>query len=432
MNEVGERSRLIGPLNNMQDPCVSLFGWATDKRRAHLHGPGQCVWLWRPRVAPTRCLICKFPQINIVGHGKIKQEQCHNRNGPCHLPHVLNKKFCSFPCSITPSRSLTTTFHRQMPPQQGPNRAKTAELKSQLPPWDRKASKTTRAKRLIGYKYHGLEPMPKKHGWIRDFVTTLDGERTEDASICVPEQYWVALSMLNWGITVQQHVMHLMGSLKTTYEEEACDLMQQACYQRLWWYLRCRDSIRLQVKKGDELVSGLHEFVWREAEGIEDEITQLQAARGTQAQLMSIEMVCTPREGWPVGECSLLKFDGSLLMIQQSQAGLKTTTLWPRSGLRPCGHSRRLLFSRTRYHPGGKARMIASAWPSPRIRRLLTCGLCQIRQKQQRRNWWHENLTWPRSQPRGRDRAVCEPPRQTLCQGQRARVVNATNSSEAY
>lgn len=199
-------------------------------------------------------------------------------------------------------------------------RKSTTGLVSKLPPWDSSTGETPEDEDILNCNYYGAERMTNRAGWIRDIVTTAEGARLPKQSLCVPENYWVPLAMLNWAITVQQHNVRLIGTLKTKYEKEACEAMESHCYQRLWWYLRCRDRVRQEAATSPDILGTLNEFVWREAEGVEEEMTKAAATRGNHSQQLTIEVVCEPKKGWPVGEWNLLIIYG-LLLHAPAEAG---------------------------------------------------------------------------------------------------------------
>lgn len=156
-----------------------------------------------------------------------------------------------------------------------------------LPPWDSRVPNLElpdeRAK--VTSLYYGYEDVPHRDGWIRDVVEQGAEGVTEQLPkpLHVPKTYWVPLVMLDWSITVNQHLrrrmLELADSTKNKKRKATCAEWGLLCLQRLWWYVRCREHIEADVKSHGqsavppEFVGSLNELLWREWNNwIEEEV----------------------------------------------------------------------------------------------------------------------------------------------------------------
>lgn len=167
-------------------------------------------------------------------------------------------------------------------------------------------------------RYYGYEVVPGRVGWIQDCVE-LGPEGTEEdlpAPLVVPQGYWVPLVMLNWSITVNQHLrgrmLELAESTNNKRRKAKCVEWGLICLQRLWWYIRCRGRVRADLKshrKSDpapEVVGSLNELLWREWNNwIEEEVPGNRTSAGIIAQQGVFGSLFSSKGGF-IGEWAFL------------------------------------------------------------------------------------------------------------------------------
>ncbi|KZP28219.1 hypothetical protein FIBSPDRAFT_947801 [Athelia psychrophila] len=140
--------------------------------------------------------------------------------------------------------------------------------------------------------------------------------------------------MVDWSITVQQHLIELLDASVDDIPSEAYDVMRSRTKQRLWWLIYARNIIDAEAMcmATDSEIPAFHEFLWREYEGL---ISQLitagtEAMNGTATQRMMLEMLCDPEAQLVRGTCSIL----AVCLKQSSDEGWSNNkytiaTIWP-------------------------------------------------------------------------------------------------------
>lgn len=182
-------------------------------------------------------------------------------------------------------------------------------LESKLASWDSTVPVMPNDLAKANFQYYGLEPIPGKAGWVRDFVAIgPDGAmRHLQMSLSVPEGYWVPISMLNWSITAYQHIRRLMLKLEKGSESAErrvrCAAFANYSLQRIWWYIRSRDIIKSEIRleaAASQIVGGLNELVWREAQNFVDNDPPERKERleCMSAQQDNLNVLCDPDRGF--------------------------------------------------------------------------------------------------------------------------------------
>lgn len=163
-------------------------------------------------------------------------------------------------------------------------------------------------------RYWGYEAIPGKMDWIRDFVELGPGgvEAHLPKRLSVPKSYWVPLAMLDWSITVNQHLrgrlQELAGLTNNKKRKNACLEWELTCLKRLWWYIRCRDKVRADLQgfpKSEPppgIVGSLNELLWREWNNcIEDGVAPNMVSEALSAQVWAFQALFASNGGF-IGE----------------------------------------------------------------------------------------------------------------------------------
>lgn len=196
-----------------------------------------------------------------------------------------------------------------------------------LPAWDKQvpnmelpADRTKATSR-----YYGIEAAPGKAGFVRDFVELgLNGvEEHLPEALCVPQSYWVPLCIINWSISINQHVhghlMELARSSSNKGRKAECARYGSICLRRLWWYIRCRDQVRDEIQSDTQVdvVGSLNELVWREWNNwVEEEPPVEEISFGATVQKMAFGALFNSNGGF-IGELSVVH--AYLLCLMQGQ-----------------------------------------------------------------------------------------------------------------
>lgn len=240
---------------------------------------------------------------------------------------------------------------------------------SMLPPWDLKVPESPEELVRATSKYYGHEAIPGKPGWIQDFVFMgPEGvDRVLPRSLAVPERYWVVLSMLDWSITVYQHIQARMGDLaeatSNKKRKKECVDWGKYCLERVWWYIRCRDFIKADVKlpkkakPPQEIVASLNELIWREVNNLVDkDVPNNMASGGNTAQTLTLAELCD-MDGDTFGMSPYINPYLQCLLPWQRRAGAQTTISLHSYGLIESGLTRNQRYPMDLLPGGGAASM---------------------------------------------------------------------------
>lgn len=137
------------------------------------------------------------------------------------------------------------------------------DFKSALPPW---ATKVPKNDPLLVARFCGVEKSPSKPGWVKDKVLNAEGNLMGMHLLLVPETYWVPLGMVDWTITVQQHLLKRLPQLPDNIPRQTTSKMKAHLSQYIYWLIRCRAAIAQEARalpdKGGELRT-CHELMLR-------------------------------------------------------------------------------------------------------------------------------------------------------------------------
>ncbi|KZP07080.1 hypothetical protein FIBSPDRAFT_902316 [Athelia psychrophila] len=172
------------------------------------------------------------------------------------------------------------------------------EFHSMLPPWDNQVPNMELAadRTKATSQYYGFEAVPGKVGFIRDFVKLgPDGvEEHLPEALCVPQNYWVSLCIIDWSTSIHQYLHSCMVELAGSSSNKA---RKAACVEF--------ESVRAEIQSGTQVdvVGSLNELVWREWNNwIEVEVPVEETSSGATVQKMAFGALFISNGGFIASE----------------------------------------------------------------------------------------------------------------------------------